>query len=113
MLICIYNARNNYYYLPQHSNFSIGSEATDYTLYISGYSGTGGVIPCLTAIFQSSALMIKTITTILETVPVNTVVAGGIIAVLKESLLVNHMPPQLHTTTLSGLVLTAMQYMKQ
>ena len=42
LLIRIYNTRNNYYYFPQYSNFSIGSEATDYTLYISGYSGTGG-----------------------------------------------------------------------
>ena len=34
--------KNYYYYYPQYSNFSIGSEATGYTLYISGFTGTGG-----------------------------------------------------------------------
>ena len=43
LLIIVRSSRSPYYYYyPQYSNFSIGSEATDYTLYISGYSGTGG-----------------------------------------------------------------------
>ena len=41
LLIRLY-PRSSYYSFIQYSNFSIGSEATDYTLYISGYSGTGG-----------------------------------------------------------------------
>ena len=41
LLIRLY-ARNGYYYFPQYRNFSIGSEATGYTLYIGGFTGTGG-----------------------------------------------------------------------
>ena len=57
--------------------------------------------------------MTETMTEILETVPANTVAVGGTIVVLKESSPVNRMPPQLLTTMSSGLVLTAMHYMKQ
>ena len=41
-LLISLRARNGYYYYPQYRNFSIGSEATDYTLYISNFVGTGG-----------------------------------------------------------------------
>ena len=41
LLIRVY-PRSGYYYFTQYSNFSIGSEAADYTLYISGQSGAGG-----------------------------------------------------------------------
>ena len=41
LLITIYTKDYNYYY-PQYKNFTIGSEATGYTLYIRGFSGTGG-----------------------------------------------------------------------
>ena len=41
LLITIYAKTGDYYY-PQYKNFSIGSEATAYTLHISGFTGTGG-----------------------------------------------------------------------
>ena len=41
LLITIYTRNGNYYY-PQYKNFSVGSEATAYTLYVSGFTGTGG-----------------------------------------------------------------------
>ena len=41
LLIRLY-AKDNYYYYPQYRNFSIGSEAAGYTLYIDGFTGTGG-----------------------------------------------------------------------
>ena len=41
LLITLYTRNGNYYY-PQYKNFSVGSEATAYTLYISGFTGTGG-----------------------------------------------------------------------
>ena len=97
-----------------HSTATLALEVKQLiTLYISVVIAVQVVIPWLTAIFQSSALTIKTMTKVLVIVPVHTVVVGGTIAVLKGSSLVNHMPPQLLTTTSSGLVLTAMQYMKQ
>ena len=41
LLITLYT-RSAYYYYPQYKNFSVGSEATAYTLYISNFTGTGG-----------------------------------------------------------------------
>ena len=41
LLISLYTKGGIYYY-PQYKNFSVGSEATAYTLYISGFTGTGG-----------------------------------------------------------------------
>ena len=40
--LLIHICNRNHYYYHQYSNFSIGSKATDYTLYISGFTGTGG-----------------------------------------------------------------------